>query len=204
MIQESKVYDVATPAFFALSLWALARRRYWLFYLLFPLATLNRETTFLLSAFYVVYFFNGPISRRHWFYGCVYQGAVYILIRLVTMAAFTHLPGAPFILSWRHVLTVYAANYPLTLAFALCLGWIGYLTLRGWKQKPLFLRTALSIIFPIQFILHIFMGWPYEIRVFAESLPLITVLAAYPIPSTSRQIASLASISSIPDRQISN
>ena len=136
-----------------------------------------------------MYYFHGPITRRHWFYGCVYQGFAYVLIRLVTMAAFANLPGAPFILSWRHVLNVYAAYPFLTLAFVVCLGGIGYLSLRGWKQKPVFLRSAISILFPIQLILHLLMGWPYEVRVFAESLPLITVLAAYPVTSMARRIA---------------
>lgn len=192
LIQESKVYDLATPGFFALSLWTLAHRRFWSYYILFPLATLNRETTFLVSLFYAAYYVHGPISRRHWFYGCVYQGLAYFLIRMFTMAGFADLPGAPFILSWRHVLNVYAAYLPLTLAFGACLAIISYFILRGWTQKPVFLRFAFLTIFPVQLGLHLTLGWPYELRVFAESIPIIALLATCPTRSVNRQLLARA------------
>lgn len=180
MYQELKVYDIPTTAFFALGLAFLARKRFIAFYILYPIATLNRETTFLLSAFYVLYYFNGPISRRHWFYGCAYQVLTYILIRLVTMAYFADQPGAPFIISSKYLFSVYTTKYFLTFVYFAFIVWLLYITLRRWNQKPSFLRAAFLIIFPIQLVLHFIMGWPYELRVFAESLPIFSVLAMMP------------------------
>lgn len=180
MIQESKVYDIPTAAFFALCLAYLARGKFLYFYIAFPFATLNRETTFLLTAFYALYYFNGPISRRHWFFGCLYQVLVYVVIRLGTMAYFAEWPGAAFIISLKTSLYIYGMHYLLTSAYLICLAGILYLTLRRWDQKPGLLRTAFLIIFPIQVALHFLLGWAYELRVYAESIPILAVLIMIP------------------------
>lgn len=180
LIQESKVYDVPTAAFFALCLALLARRKFILFYILFLFASLNRETTFLLSAFFVFYYFQGPISKRHWFLGAAYQALVYVLIRVLIISYFADLPGAIFVSSLQYSLRVYAVHYFLTSAYLICLIWILYLTVRRWHQKPSFLRVAFLVIFPIQVLLHFLLGWPYELRVYAESVPIFSVLIMLP------------------------
>lgn len=186
--QELKVYDIPTTAFFALGLAFLARKKFIPFYILYPFATLNRETTFLLSIFYVMYYFNGPISRRHWFYGCMYQVLTYILIRLVTMAYFANHPGAPFIISSQYLFRVYTTRYLLTFIYLTFIVLLLYITLRRWNRKPSFLRAAFLIIFPLQLFLHFLMGWPYEFRVFAESLPIFSVLAMIPTVQLQKAI----------------
>ncbi len=53
-----KVYDISTVMFFALCFGLLARGKFNIYYLLFVIASINRETTFLLTLFFLVYFFN--------------------------------------------------------------------------------------------------------------------------------------------------
>lgn len=192
MIQESKVYDIPTTAFFALCLALLARGKFIPFYILYPFATLNRETTFLLSAFYVLYYFKGPISKRHWFLGSIYQILVYVCIRFITMTYFSDLPGVTLDISWRYVLGVYSVHYFLTFAYLACIAWLLYMTLRRWDQKPSFLRAAFLVIFPIQLVLHFILGCPYELRVFAESVPIFSVLIMIPtIPITKDEATKI-------------
>jgi len=66
-----------------------------------------------------------------------------------------------------------------TLFFAIILSIILYYTLGNWATKPLFLRLAFFILFPLQICLYFLFGTSFETRLFAESTPLITVLIAY-------------------------
>ena len=90
------VYDIATGVFFCLSLAFIARGKLKAYYLLFPLATLNRETTFLLILFFVIHFLGRmPFVR----YGTAvaYQGIVYLLIKMGTELALIGHRGQSFI-----------------------------------------------------------------------------------------------------------
>jgi hypothetical protein len=172
------IYDISTAMFFAFALALLARGKLTTYLILFPLATLNRETTFLLTVFWLIYF-----SKRipvHWlFYGAVYQAIVYVVIRLAMTSAFAHLPGNSF--DWQPMrnLEKFLAS-PLTTCLLLsALGIILYMVIAGWSQKPLFLRIAFLTLFPMQVFLHLTLGGAWELRVYAESLPVIFLLAAY-------------------------
>ena len=71
----------------------------------------------------------------------------------------------------------YAAQPLLTLVLLVLMAGVLYLVGYGWERKPLFLRSAFLVIFPLQVILHILMGMPFELRVFIESLPVMVILA---------------------------
>jgi hypothetical protein len=172
------VYDISTAMFFTLALALIARGKLAIYLILFPLATLNRETTFLLTLFWLIYMSKSmPVSRL--FYGAVYQIIVYIVIRLTIMSTFAHLPGDSF--DWQPMrnLEKFLAS-PLTTCLILStFGVILYAVIKGWSQKPLFLRIAFLTLFPAQVFLHLTLGGAWELRVYAESLPVIFLLAAY-------------------------
>jgi hypothetical protein len=88
-------------------------------------------------------------------------------------------PGYSFWWTWKTIIVTYSHSW-LTLVLIIITGFVLYLTLRGWKEKPLFLRMAVSLILPIQFVIHLLMGIPFEVRVFVEIAPVILVLASYP------------------------
>lgn len=178
-----KVYDIATVMFFAFSLGLLARGKFNNYYMLFFIASLNRETTFLLTVFFLVYFFN-RLPRQQYFFGVLYQGFAYIAVKIMLITFYADVPGAVLYLNPVGVMQGYM-DKPVGFALALLVFFSTFLVIaiRRWNEKPVFLRVAFLTIFPIQLILHILMGYPYEIRVFAEAFPVLLLLCAWSIPA---------------------
>ena len=169
------VYDLPAAMFFTLSLALIARGKHLTYLLLFPIATLNRETTFLLTIVWLVVSFR-KISYAYLLFGAAYQGIAYLGIRTAITTAFANSPGQT--LDWQPMynLTRYI-NAPLSTTLLLAfLALIWYAATKRWNDKPLFLRTAFLILFPLQIILHVSLGGAFEIRVYAESLPLAGLL----------------------------
>jgi hypothetical protein len=182
-----KPYDIATAMFFALSLGLLARGKSNLYYLIFIIASINRETTFLLTLFFIVYFFK-RIPFKQYCFGVLYQGFAYLIVKVMIMSIYTNVPGTP--LQWRplEVLKGYV-DKPVWFAVFFLIFFLALivLSMRRWNEKPMFLRVAFSTIFPIQLLLHIFLGYSYEIRVFAEVFPVIFMLYALAIQAIHSQ-----------------
>lgn len=177
-LENMQIYDMATTMSFALCFALLAQKKYWLFYLVFPVAVLNRETAFLLTIFFFVYgIFHIP--RHHLMFGSVYQVIAYVLIRLRIMSMFAHTPGSVFWLTWNHVLSEYGTQTLRTARLLSVVVILLILVFRKWSEKPEFLRIAFFAIFPMQIALHLMLGLPYEIRVFLESIPVLTCLITY-------------------------
>lgn len=179
-----KVYDIATVMFFALSLGLLTRGRLGHYYLLFVIASINRETTFLLILFFMVYFYN-KIPFRQYCFGLIYQGLAYLVIKIAIMDAYSSVPGTP--LQWRPMEVIKGyVDKPVWFAVVMFIFFCAFIViaLRGWSEKPLFLRAAFSTIFPVLLILHIFAGYAYEIRVFAEVFPILFLLCAWSIQAS--------------------
>lgn len=175
-----KIYDLATALFFTISFAALARKKYGLYYLIFPIATLNRETTILLMMFFAIYFYR-KMPVRNWMWGLLYQAIVYLILKSFVNIQFGHLPGSPFIWSWRLVVQAYASNYLLTSFLASAILLFVYLSLRRWQDKPHLLVSAFLFIFLSLLVLHLLFGMAFEVRVFSEILPVATILALYPV-----------------------
>jgi hypothetical protein len=155
---ETKVYDYATAAFFALSLGLLAKGKHGVFLLVFPFATLNRETTFLLTIFYAVYFFR-KLPLQKYLASLSVQTSVYLSIRFVTASVFSGNGGQDVYFYFDVMLA--SRSYIILLIFPLL-----YFFLRN---KPEFIRKSFWIIFPVQVALYLLFGQPFEVRVFAES-----------------------------------
>jgi hypothetical protein len=182
-----KPYDIATTMFFALSFGLLARGKFNLYYLIFVIASINRETTFLLSLFFIVYFF-GKIPFGQYLFGVIYQGLAYLIVKIIIMSIYANVPGTP--LQWRpfEVITGYV-DKPVWFAVFFLIFFLILLafSVYQWNDKPMFLRVAFCTIFPVQLILHILLGYSYEIRVFAEIFPIIFMLCAWSIQTINHQ-----------------
>lgn len=176
----AKVYDIAAAMFFTLSLGALARKKFWLYYLIFPFATLNRETTFLLTLFFILYLFRKlPLSQ--WMFGIFYQVIVFSAVKMLVDAQFANLAGSHFIWSLPLVIPMYTDQYLFTVILVSFVAVFIYLALRQWYAKPSFLIAAFLIIFPVMIVLHISLGMAFELRVFSEIIPAIVILVMYPV-----------------------
>ncbi len=182
-----KPYDIATTMFFALSFGLLARGKFNLYYLLFVVASINRETTFLLTLFFIIYFFN-KMPFRQYCLGVLYQGLAYLIVKMLIMGFYANVPGTP--MQWRPLEVIQGyVDKPVLFAVFFLIFFLALLVLsvRQWNDKPMFLRVAFGTIFPVQLILHIFLGYSYEIRVFAEVFPVIFMLCAWSIQMMNDQ-----------------
>ena len=172
---ENKVYDLSTAMIFAFALGLLARGKFSLFHLLYPVGCLNRETMFLLSLFFAVHYFWKMETLRYLF-SLVYQGSVFVGIRLMIVKLFEGNPGQPFYFQPWQVIEKYWSHPITSLALLMLIALIWYFVARRWREKPAFLRSALAVMLPLQVVLHLAMGAPYEIRVFAEVYPVVWVM----------------------------
>jgi len=183
---ENKVYDLSTAMIFAFLFGFLARGKLKEYYLLFPLACLNRETTFLMVIFFAVYFVK-RLGIRDWAGGVAYQGSVFTGIRSMIVKIFEENPGQTFYFQPWQVLTKYWSHPISSLVLFVLVAVTWYFVARRWKEKPVFLRSALAVMFPLQVVLHLALGAPYEIRVFAEVYPVVWLMM-FQVPGLRFQV----------------
>lgn len=179
LIWAQQPYDMTTAALFALLLALLARHRYLAYYIVFPIACLNRETTILMTFVFMFHLF--PDGAARWVPGVVYQLVVFVIIRIGVMWMYADNPGVPFL--FRPIENVQAfLRYPVASVIHWSLfAFAAWVCLRGWDQKPLIFRRAFIVLAPSLMLLYLVFGWTFEIRVFAEIYPVVFALAGYPL-----------------------
>lgn len=172
-----KVYDLTTAALFTFCIALLARKKHGVFYIVFLIASVNRETTILLLVLFFIYYLYGNISRSQFIGGTLFQVVSFVVVRYLIMSHYAGNEGAVFWNDWQFVLSLYLSKKTTLLLVAIFVSFL-YPIAKKWNEKPIFLRTAFASLFPIFVILHIFFGMPFETRVFAEIVPTIVVLAS--------------------------
>ncbi len=173
-----KSYDMATAAFFALMLALLARRRFLVYALVFPIACLNRETAFLMTLVFIFHLY--PEGPARWVLGAIYQAVVYVLIRIGVMWMYADNPGVSFLFRPIENLQVFLHSPGSVVHWSL-FALATWLCLRNWDRKPLVFRQAFIVMAPSLLFLYLVFGWSFEIRVFAEVYPAAFALAIYPL-----------------------
>jgi hypothetical protein len=170
-------YDIPTGMFFALALALLQRRHLHLYAGIFPLICLNRETAFLLPILFGVYFYRKLDRRSYWFY-MIYQGMVYLTIRVVLAWAFADTPGHPFAFRLVENLERYASGPFTTQIFLLFLVALTFILVTKWRRAPVLMRTGFLVFTPLLVVLYFCFGWSFEVRVFIELIPIIGIISA--------------------------
>lgn len=161
-IVETKVYDYATAMFFVLSVSLIVREKHGCLLLLFPLATLNRETTFLISVFYFVY--NIKKLDKIWF-NLVLQATVFLLIKFYIQLLFRGNGGQEIYFDLWNTILIYANNWFFLLPI-IPLTYV--LSIKNDKTGFAFLT-----VFAIQVVLHLLFGKAFEVRVFVETVSML-------------------------------
>ncbi len=181
-----QMYDFTTLFFFTLGLGLLARRRWRWFLAIFPLACLNRETTFLLSFVFAVHFYP-RVERQFLVKMLAAQAFIFIAIRAPLLWLFKDNPGNAvevFLPVQLYVLSqifAFSAIGLLALLFVICGLALLALMLYRWNEKPLFLRQAAMVVVPLLVISYLLFGLPFEIRVFYEAYPVVFPLCVAPV-----------------------
>lgn len=169
------IYDVPNAMFFSTSLLLLERRQLTAFAVLYPLSCLNRETTILLTLLFAVHFF-GQMDRRTYWLHLAFQCMVYALIFVTIRLVFAGAPGHDFYPSLVSNLQRYIQAPLTTTILLLVVAAIAGLLLVKWQRAPLLMRTALLIFAPILIVMHLLIGRAFEVRVFIELLPVVSII----------------------------
>jgi hypothetical protein len=175
MLINGHSYDFPNLFLFTLALYFLASQKWIEYLIVFPFVTLSKETSVLLIFLYLLNYRN-QLRPSKLFTLLFAQIAIYFPIRIITMWVFRDNPGDTISITILSNIGLYKSHAFTSIAFLIFIFIIVFLS--NWKirSKPPFLRNAeIAIALPI-FVLFIFAGWPYEIRVFYEAFPILYLL----------------------------
>jgi hypothetical protein len=175
MIWNEQVNDFTTLLLFSLGLKFMAQAKWKLFFLVYIIGCLNKETTILLSLVFFVCFWHRTKDIFFWKL-LIAQMTIYTGLRFAIMWKFHNNPGG--IVEnhfWEHVSAIQAA--PRLVLTNIFLGMLLILLIvMNRNKKPFFLKRAALGLVPTLFILYLLWGYPLEIRVFYEAYPIIVLL----------------------------
>ncbi|MBN1438859.1 MAG: hypothetical protein JW929_05550 [Anaerolineales bacterium] len=176
------LYDLPTLFFITLLL-ALAARRKWIpFLAVFAFACWNKETTILVTMVFALAYWRRPetVDRKKYWSLLLAQLAVFAVVRIPITLAYWNNPGGA--VEYHFVDHQLSRIFLQLYSFADLFIALGALLLLGyaWKEKPRFLKIALTMAVPL-LILATFFGFLDEYRAFYELFPVVFCLAAHTI-----------------------
>lgn len=174
-----QIYDFTTLWSFTLGLALMAGGQWRAFLLLFAIATVNKETTILLTLLFAVHFVlrrRLPLNRALVLFAA--QVAIFLVIRGGIAYAFRNNPGEVVEINWENhnkvVLldpSLMSKRLPLLAAAAAFGAW-------GWRRKAPFLQDAIATLAPVLLVMGVTVGQVDEIRAYYEFYPIVIVLVA--------------------------
>jgi hypothetical protein len=168
------IYDFPMLFLFTLDL-AMLLRRLWLAYLgVFLLASLNKETSILLTLVFSFHYWRN-LERGIFYRLLAAQLILFIVVKMGLAWIFRANPGSMFEYHLPDQIRAIQSMPGLALFLGLILCGLGVLIARRWLEQPLFLRHALLITIPLG-ILYLFFSMPFEPRVFYELYPVVLLM----------------------------
>jgi hypothetical protein len=186
-------YDLPSLMFFCIGIYLIVSNRLLLYYLLFPLAVLNRETICFLTIFFVIWNVQqirergGTLSRRQLspiMLHVLAQVVIWITIKAWLAHMFASNPVATFaatkgsIFTFRLFFNLKELIKPQQ--WAVYLSCCGFLLPALWLQRRWIRNAAISqacfVIIPLWFLGMMIVGVIPEIRIFSE-------LSAFVVPA---------------------
>jgi hypothetical protein len=179
----SYMCDPATLLLFSLAIMSIARKRTLPFYVVFLLATLNRETSLLLSGIFLVREFR-QMRNLSLAGHLLLQASIWIAVKAWLAVIFRNNPGS--FIDFQlidHNLALIADSvaspiylyHLLNLAVVLIIFWA--LIRHRWPEKPIFLRRSFLITaIPLAVGVLLF-GSIIELRVYHELFPFLFLLS---------------------------
>jgi hypothetical protein len=174
-----QIYDFTTLWSFTLGLALMAGRQWTAYLILFAVATVNKETTILLTLVFAVhYLLRGRLPFNRALALLAAQVAIFLVIRGGISYVFRNNPGEVVEINWANhnkvVLldpSLMSKRLPLLAAAAAFGAW-------GWRQKAPFLRDAIATLAPVLVVMGVTVGQVDEIRAYYEFYPIVIVLVA--------------------------
>jgi hypothetical protein len=171
----SYIYDPGTLFLFTLAIILIAKRKHWLYYIVFVLATLNKETSILLLGIFLIREFKvmGKATlARH----LLFQTLIWIAVKASITAIFRDNPGSFCEFHLDYNLGLISEPYRLFYFVSVIL--ISWALIRyRWAEKPVFLRRGLFIAVTPLMLTALVLGFLDELRCFYEAFPFLFLLS---------------------------
>jgi hypothetical protein len=176
----SYIYDFPTLFLFTLGLGLMIRKRWTPFLILFFFATVNKETSILLTLVFVLQFFRRDklLETKKFQQLLLAQLAIFFVVHLSLGWIFRNNPGGlvEFHLLDHNILlfTKRPSITGVTIA-----SFLAILIFYKWMEKPAFLRVFFGAILAVLFVTTLFFGFLDEYRDYYEAYPLAVLLIAH-------------------------
>jgi hypothetical protein len=195
-------YDVPALFFFSISIYLVISRRYWIYYLLFPLAVLNRETACFISVFFAVWEWvrlsEFDVKTRLFRIAphIAVQMAIWVVIKIHLSHMFAHNPvegggvaGGLFVSKLGYNLRELPKPQQWPLFASICGFSLPFLYLqRRWiRCDGMF--YACAIFLPLSFAGLMIVGVVTEIRIFADWIAVVAPTIALIVHNRFRPVA---------------
>jgi len=174
LIQSRHVYDFPILFLFTLAYYLLEKKEFGKYMVVFILASLTKETTLFLILFFALHLRN--CGRKQLVKMLISQTLIYGMIRGTLMIIFHENPGSDIQFHFFEHINSFT-SHPWAAGFlyaSVLIIFVIAMTYKG-EASNLIKDALLSVGVPIA-ILYLFFGVPFEIRVFLEVFPVISLL----------------------------
>ncbi|MCK4403484.1 MAG: hypothetical protein KAW02_00210 [candidate division Zixibacteria bacterium] len=171
----SYIYDPCTLFLFTLAVTFIAKKRTLPFYVVFFLATLNKETSILLAGVFFIRQFkvmrNSSLAKH-----LLFQMLIWIVVKASLTTIFKNNQGS--FCEFHLIYNLGLVSKPLELLYFVSVILIFSVLIRcRWTEKPIFLRHSLFVTMIPLMLLALFLGYIDELRVYYEALPFLFLLS---------------------------
>lgn len=172
------IYDMPQLAIFAVG-YVLIFRESAMFWPLFIVASLNKETSCFLSVVYAIHYYRRMPLVRYVFSG-ILQVCIWMLVHWMVGYIFRNNGGVEMGHHIEAMVRMFTVIPHVMAMYGLLFAGILYAISRQWSKKLMSARIAFGVLLIAFIILFWIGGSPMEFRVFYEVVPLATLLLLPP------------------------
>jgi len=173
LFQNRYIYDFPILFLFSLAFFLLSKNKYGSYLILFLFASLTKETSLFLIFFYTLRCKKLP--KKKYLLILFVQLVIYGITRLTLLIIFRNNPGSIVHYYLVDHINVYLSNPVGALFLFLCIvGIIIFCFTDKSDNNGLYRDTIVTIGCPL-LILYLLFGYPFEIRVFLEVFPIVSL-----------------------------
>lgn len=182
----SYLYDPSNLFLFTMAIVLIVTGRTAWFYVLFVLATVNKETSFLLVGLFLLHRLRDTERLRPLAHAALLS-AIWIALKSALAYIYRDHPGSFVEMHLLdHNIRVPAAHTG-SLVYFIAVAAVSVLVIgRNWRAKPAFLRNGLLVTAIPLLVLHLFFGYIDELRGYYEALPFMFLLS---LPTVAAMIS---------------
>ena len=165
-------FDIPSVFFFTIGIILIYRKNWFLYYPVFIIATLNRETTIFL----IFIFFITTIKKNnmiHTFFHCFLQVMIWLLIKKVLGILYADNPGPGYFINFL-IMNLKTLSHPVNMirvASSFCFVWAVVIFYFKFISDK-FVKKSLAVLFPF-FCGMFVVGNILELRIYGEMIPVV-------------------------------